>query len=356
MLPLKSKILLFPYWIALKIRHFLYDKNIKKGYSFPIPIITIGNITVGGTGKTPHTEMLIRFFKERYKIAVLSRGYKRESKGFIIASKNDSYKIVGDEPLQIKQKYPDIIVAVCNNRQEGIKNLLNLEENERPNLILLDDAFQHRRVIPSHSIVLIKYTKPIFKDNLLPIGKLRDLPEQVKRADTIIITKTPYDQYAYNGDSNINYNYWREKLKLTDTQELYFSTISYQEPLPLDYSTDNRYIYSGNAIYFTGIANDTEFRNHLLSKYKIIDSLKFPDHCKFSKSATNKINSWALKYPLSPIFTTEKDIKRLYNNRFLLDSVKKRLFYIPIEVNIIPNNKAEEFIIRIKDLIGAIRL
>ena len=150
MLSLKSKILLFPYWLTLKIRHFLYDKGIKKSYSFPIPVICIGNITVGGTGKTPHAEMIIRMLQDKYRIALLSRGYKRKTKGFRIATDTDTFAEIGDEPLQIKHKFPNITVAVCADRKEGIEKLLALPEGVCPELIILDDAFQHRRVRPSH--------------------------------------------------------------------------------------------------------------------------------------------------------------------------------------------------------------
>ena len=216
MLGFASKTFLFPYWLVLKIRHFLYDKNIKKGSSWPVPVICVGNITVGGTGKTPHTEMIIRLLSEKYRIAVLSRGYKRESKGFRIAQVTDTFKEVGDEPLQIKQKFPHVTVAVCKSRREGIEKLLALPEAAqqvavqqaagqqgqtlqaafRPELIILDDGFQHRKVKPAHSVVLVNYNRPIVGDNLLPIGMLRDLPEQIKRAESVVITKSPIAVYT----------------------------------------------------------------------------------------------------------------------------------------------------------------
>ena len=370
MLGTASKIFLFPYWLALKIRHFLYDKNLKKGSTYPVPVICVGNITVGGTGKTPHTEMLIRLLGEKYNIAVLSRGYKRESKGFRIAKVTDTFKEVGDEPLQIKQKFPNITVAVCSNRREGIERLLALpsasqnvssqhlsdQQNVapfRPDLIILDDGFQHRKVKPSHSIVLVNYNRPIFNDNLLPIGMLRDLPEQIKRAQSVIISKSPVAIYTdgimeqeRTGDVVAKEEkVWREKLGLREDQNLYFSVIRYGAPLPVFFDKgDSRYVYSKTAIFFTGIANDTEFRNNLLGDYKVLDSLKFADHKNFSKSDIKRINSWAKRNPTAVIFTTEKDSKRLVTSTGLDSSVVSRLFYIPIEVSIVPDVKEAEFV------------
>ena len=352
MLPLKSKILLFPYWITLKIRHFLYDKGFFKSAEYPVPVICVGNIAVGGTGKTPHTEMIIRMVQDKYRIAVLSRGYKRKTKGFRIASESDTFSQVGDEPLQIKQKFPDIIVAVCEDRRTGIEKLLALPEPGngtkgpfRPQMIILDDAFQHRKVKPSHNIVLINWHNPLFTDNLLPIGRLRDLPEQIRRAHSIIVTKSPrFGEHDNIIDAPLAAQQiapvakeWRAKLGLRDDQKLHFSSIFYGTPLPVcPEEGDNRYIYSGSAVFFTGIANDTEFRNHIVGSYKVLDSIKFPDHYNFTRSNIKEINRWAAKYPMSAVLTTEKDSKRLVGNPYLSAELKKRLFYIPIEVKILP--------------------
>lgn len=363
MLPLKSKLLLFPYWATLKFRHLLYDKKIKKSVSFPVPVICVGNITVGGTGKTPHTEMLIRLLGKQYKIGVLSRGYKRKTKGFRLAAATDPYDAVGDEPLQMKQKYPDTLIAVCANRREGIQKMLELPQPSgdsdayRPDMIILDDGFQHRKVTPSHSVVLVNYNNPIWCDNLLPLGKLRDLPEQIKRADSVIITKSPLfgelDGVIYQDECLRQVSeeeaHWREKLRLQPHQKLYFSIITYATPQPVFYGEgDTRYIYSRQAVYFTGIANDQDFRDNIRGNHKILASIKFEDHRNFSKGDIRRINALAAKYPMSVVFTTEKDSKRLLSNKYLSADLRKRLFYIPIEVNIIPNAKCEEFLTGIR--------
>ncbi len=345
MLPAKSKILLFPYWIALKIRHFLYDKGIKKSVSYPVPVICVGNITVGGTGKTPHTEMIIRMLQHRYRIAVLSRGYKRKTKGFRIASDGDTFVQIGDEPMQIKHKFPHITVAVCEDRREGIEKLLALPQ--APQLIILDDAFQHRRVRPSHSIVLMNWHNPIFSDNLLPLGHLRDLPEQIRRADSVIVTKSPlFGEHDGIIDEPIAAaqiapveKEWRARLGLRKDQNLRFSYICYGNAAAVFPSEgDNRYIYSTSAVFFTGIANDTEFRNHVASSYKILNAIKYPDHYNFTKGNIKDLNNWAALYPTSVVLTTEKDCMRLHGNPHISPDLKKRLFYIPIEVRLLPSS------------------
>lgn len=383
MLAPKSKILLFPYWIILKFRHFLYDKGILKSTSYPIPVICVGNITVGGTGKTPHTEMIIRMLQKKYRIAVLSRGYKRKSKGFRIAGPGDTFAEIGDEPMQIKHKFPHITVAVCADRREGIEKLLALPQGSgaacrpgaaeaagcagavgagkfaaggaaapcRPELIILDDAFQHRRVKPSHSIVLMNWNNPIFRDNLLPIGRLRDLPEQIRRADSVIVTKSPCfgehdgiidDELAAEQIAPIEAE-WRRNLHLRYDQKLCFSTIFYGTPAGVESSAaDKRYLYSKSAIFFTGIANDSEFRNHIAGSYEILNSIKFPDHYNFTRHNIKDINNWAALYPTAAVFTTEKDCMRLTGNPYLSEDLKKRLFYIPIEVRILGSQNFPE--------------
>jgi tetraacyldisaccharide 4'-kinase len=205
-----DKILLFPYWLTLKIRHMLFDNGFRKVYEPAVPSICIGNITVGGTGKTPHTEMLVRTLLEDEQwygknIAVLSRGYKRRSKGFQQVVADGRALDYGDEPLQIKKKFPMVTVAVDKSRRQGCMFLTDPEsirtskkgrrciykDFPKADLILLDDAFQHRKVKAKVNIVLVDYSRPIFKDHLMPMGKLRDLPERIASADIVIVSKCP---------------------------------------------------------------------------------------------------------------------------------------------------------------------
>ena len=191
-----DKLILFPYWLTLKCRHAFYNIGLFKSHKASVPTICVGNITVGGTGKTPHTEYLIELLCENRKIAVLSRGYGRKSKGYIKADDTTPMLLIGDEPFQIKNKYPDISVAVCEKRVTGIERLLN--EEPRLDAILLDDAFQHRYVKAGLYILLIDSNRPIWQDCVLPFGRLRESLSGIKRADIVIMTKcddiTPEEQ------------------------------------------------------------------------------------------------------------------------------------------------------------------
>lgn len=324
-------ILLFPYYIVLKFRNFLFDKNFFKSKSYDIPVISVGNITVGGTGKTPHVELLIRLLRKNYRIAVISRGYKRKSKGFRLVAIDDNYRETGDEPLQIKRKFPEIIVAVDKSRRRAIEKLQELPEGERPQLILLDDAFQHRKVTPAISILLIDYNRPINKDYLLPFGKLRDLPSSKKRADIVIITKAP-ETIDLQQETLL----WRKKLALRDKQQLLFSMINYTEVQPIFQEGDMRYAYSGKSILFSGIANDKPLQDHLfrLGKKTVIER-RYKDHHNFSRSDIRYLDNIAHKNPTAILITTEKDSQRLIHHPAITQELKKRLFYIPITVNVI---------------------
>ncbi len=324
-----NRYILFPVFFALKIRHFLFDKGILKSRKFDIPIISIGNISVGGTGKTPHTEFLVRDLMPKHRVAVLSRGYGRKSKGFRIVASDDEVSQVGDEPLQMKRKFESIIVAVCEKRVEGVEALLALPENERPTIILLDDAFQHRWITPSTNIVLIDSEKPLERDYLLPFGRLRDLPEQIRRADVVVVTKCPEgitEEYRYE---------WEKRFKAE--QKLLFSTIIYKDPVNIFEGADRRYIYSKFAILISAIANPKPLACNLSTKYKILAKLQFRDHHNFTDGEISKINRWANQWPKAVIYTTEKDAQRLMKREELSETVKNRLFYIPIEVSLINN-------------------
>lgn len=326
-----DRIILFPYYLTLLLRNSYYDKGGKRVISYEIPIISIGNVTVGGTGKTPHTEMLIREFSKEKRIAVISRGYKRKTRGLREVQISDNYRDVGDEPLQIKRKFPDIKVIVDTSRKRAIDSLISLPDGEKPELILLDDGFQYRKIVPSLSILLVDYSKPIFQDSLLPIGYLRDLPSQIKRADIVIVTKVP-DIFE-----PIDRFIWRDNLHLKENQALFFSKICYDFPVPLfPEECDKRYLYSKSAILFSGIANDSHLRNNLIGQYKLVSILKFSDHHNFSSSDIDNIEYLSHRYPTAVIFTTEKDAQRIFSHKSLTPNIRSRLFFIPIKPQIIP--------------------
>lgn len=327
-----NKFILFPYYFALKARHYLYDHSVIKSKRYSIPIISIGNITVGGTGKTPHTEFLIRELMCKEKVAVLSRGYRRKSKGFQMVCEGDEASICGDEPLQIKRKFPFAIVAVDEKRNRGIEKLMALPQEERPTVILLDDAFQHRSVTPSTNIVLVDFNNPIDTDYLIPAGRLRDLPDQLRRADIVVITKCPPGL-----DPGERY-LWERRLKISPNQKIVFTSIKYSDPVAIFEEADNRYIYSKFLILLTSVANPKPLRYHLINSYKIESSMDFEDHHNFTKRDVRRINRWAKTSPKSLIMTTEKDAQRLRSLKTLSPDVRVRLFYLPIEVTIVNEN------------------
>lgn len=351
-----DKILLFPYWLTLKVRHLLYDKGLKKAYRPSVPSICIGNITVGGTGKTPHTELIIRTLMQHEEwadknIAVLSRGYKRKSKGFQQVPADGRALDYGDEPLQIKQKFPMITVAVDSSRKEGCGFLTDPESVKvskkgrrcihknfpKADIIILDDAFQHRAVKADVNIVLVDYNRPIFKDHLMPLGRLRDLASRIKAADIVIVSKCP--KYMENEDKES----WITNLKLRDNQQLFFTTIAYDTPEAIFPEGDSRYLYAKNLILFTGIANDKPLARQLTSNYKIVKHFNFPDHHKFSRGDIYSIRNAADNFPTSVIMTTEKDCQRVRDSKAVPESLKSRLFYAPIKSSFLCEGDHERF-------------
>lgn len=345
-----SKTLLFPYWLTLAIRNKLYDKGIFKSEKFDIPVISVGNISVGGTGKTPHTEMLVSLLKNSYRVAVISRGYKRKSKGYHEVKVTDDFSQCGDEPLQIKRKFPDVVVAVCKDRAQAIRKV---KEEFGVNLVILDDAFQYRKITPSCNILLINYNRTIAGDNLLPVGRLRDQASQTKRADVVIITKCP-DFGEFDGNQNeemgleavsAQEKVWRKSLKLRDWQPVFFSTAEYCQAVPVFPGECNvRYLYSKFAVAFTGIADDSLFRSQLVATHQIGEILKFPDHKNFSRSDVRKIEAMAQRQQEAAVITTEKDSMRLKTNKYISSGLKERLFALPVGCRIITQAKREEFL------------
>ena len=336
--------LLFPYWVSLKVRQFLFDKGIRKVYRPSVPSICIGNITVGGTGKTPHTEMIIRTLMEQDEwqdknVAVLSRGYKRKSKGFQQVPADGRALDFGDEPLQIKKKFPKITVAVDSSRVEGCGFLTDpdsvktskkgrsciFKDFPKSDIIILDDAFQHRAVKADVNIVLVDYNRPIFKDHLMPIGRLRDLPSRIKAADIVIVSKCPKYMDEWEKEK------WAKKLRLKQHQHLFFTTIAYDTPVAIFPEGDSRYLYAQKLILFSGIANDAPLARQLTSNYQIVKHFNFPDHHKFSRADILSIRNAADNFPTSVIMTTEKDCQRVRDSKAVPESLKTRLFYAPIK-------------------------
>jgi tetraacyldisaccharide 4'-kinase len=243
------------YWLITTVRNWCYDVGVFKSTSFDIPIISVGNLAVGGSGKTPMVEYLIRELKSEYKIATLSRGYGRKTKGFLWVEPNLSANLTGDEPLQIKTKFKDISVAVCEDRVAGVQRIL--AEKPEIDLILLDDAFQHRAIKPSTQLLLSTYARPFYTDYLMPSGRLRERRSGALRTDAIIFTKCPTD-YEKRG--------WRDK-------PIFYSKIVY-EKLPI----------SGPIYGFSALANNSVFEQHLAENYDLKGFTGFADHHLFTQS------------------------------------------------------------------------
>jgi len=331
--------LLFPisliYGITMVFRNWLFSCGCLPSREFETPIIVIGNLSFGGTGKTPHIEYLIRLLRERFLTATLSRGYGRSSKGFILASRRSAYKYVGDEPLQYAKKYEDLKVAVDENRVEGIEIL----QNKFPKLdvILLDDGFQHRHVKPGLSILLTDFHKLYTDDFVLPSGTLREFSFGAKRANVIVVTKTP------KVFSPITRRRIIEELHPQQDQQIFFSFIKYCEPVLVTPSSTTISPYSSSMILlFSGIANDYPIREHLRRHCRELEVIQFPDHHPYSLDDLKKVKNQfdALPTRKKVIFTTEKDIMRIKTPE--LSNFVKRLplFYLPITVEFHGDDKS----------------
>jgi len=290
------------------LRNKFYDFGILKSFSFEIPVISVGNLAVGGTGKTPMVEFLIKKFSDKYNIAVLSRGYKRKTKGFIIASEKDDVLTIGDESFQYYSKFKNIKVAVDEKRKRGISKLIKAGVN----MIILDDAFQHRKVIPTYSILLSDYSNLYFNDYLLPRGNLRESRSGCKRADSIIITKCP-ENFSEN-----NKRYIIESINLKSNQHIFFSKIKYSDELFSANSSINiSKLSNKNVDVITGIVKSENMIKHLEKKGLLINHFKYPDHYNYKQKDILKLND-------NVIITTEKDYTKL--RKFNIEN----LYYLPM--------------------------
>lgn len=312
------RFLLFPfaviYGIITEVRNFLYNKGIFKSYTFSVPVIAVGNLSTGGTGKSPQTEYLIRLLKDKYKVATLSRGYKRKSKGFVLADANANADVLGDEPYQFHSKFPDAYVAVDADRKNGIEQLLAL--NPKPEVIILDDAYQHRRVKAGFYILLTAYGDIYADDYILPTGNLRESRSGADRASVIVVTKCPVNISVQEQNEIIG------KLKPAANQQVYFSYIDYDDKV---YSEEGSLavtdIKNAAKVLIAGIAKPQPFFNFL--KNSTDECLTYPDHHDFTHHDINNIRA---KANGKIIITTEKDYMRLRGKL-----PEEQLYYLPIK-------------------------
>jgi tetraacyldisaccharide 4'-kinase len=308
---------------------------------FRMPLICVGNITVGGTGKTPHVEYIADLLRKIFKTVVLSRGYKRKTRDFQIADSSATIDQIGDEPLQISKKYSDITVAVDRDRVHGVNMILTKKPDTE--VIILDDGFQHRSIIPGFSILLTDYNRLMIKDSLLPYGRLRERVNGMRRADLILVTKCPEDL------SPIERRLIVKEIDKAPYQNLYFTSLTYKDPLPV-FPLKNEYITPLNStdnnigiLLVTGIGNPAPLKEYLDKYSSIVKHLCYADHHRFVENDIEKIiNEFHnLTTPVKYIFTTEKDAARLREFTNIAESVQAALWYIPVGIDFLNNDKNE---------------
>lgn len=316
--------ILFPfsllYGLILFIRNKLYDNGLISSKSYDFPVICVGNISVGGTGKSPMVEYLVELLKKEHCVATLSRGYKRSTKGFRLLTGEETTKEVGDEPLQFKNKFPKVAVAVDENRQHGIAALRNLKK--QPEVIILDDAFQHRKVKAGWNILLTAHDDLYTDDYLLPTGNLRESKSGVARADCIVVTKCP-EKISVEARNSI-----RGKLQPANAQSVYFSTIVYDDHV-VNGTTPKKLADLEPFVLVTGIANPAPLVEFLKQKQLVFKHIEFSDHHHFSAAELKKLRQY------ETILTTEKDYMRLKK-----EILQEKLYYLPIRTEIIDDTAA----------------
>ena len=346
------------YGIVVALRNYLFDRGIFQSESFPVPVISVGNLTAGGTGKTPHTEYLIRLLGKKYKVAVLSRGYRRKTGGFVLADDNASANSLGDEPFQVFRKFPNAIVAVDVDRKRGINRLLALPNSQRPEVILLDDAFQHRWVKPSLSILLTDSRRLFYHDALLPAGRLREPAKNSARADILIYTKCEMPHYEQRiahlspGPSP------QGRGVGIASDEVFRTFYEYKGLLPVfpavhSIKKENLEHLKKEAYSFllvTGLANPADLIRYLKPFTKDLQTMIFADHHNFSPKNIVKIEKSfkSIKNSRKILITSEKDAMRLMNHPAIPEEIKKFMFYLPVEVAF-HTGQEELFIQKIED-------
>ena len=329
----------FLYGIGTRLRNFAYDRKLLSSTLSSIPTICVGNLSAGGTGKTPHVEYLIELLRKEYRVAVLTRGYGRKTDQPIIASPKDTPDTIGDEPYQIHRKYPEVMLYVDGDRRRALTAMEAMPDDLRPDVVIMDDGFQHRRITPTFSILLTPFDNPYFQDDLLPYGTLREPASSHGRADSIIVTRTPKDLTAFAVKTTIL------NLELLDYQEVYFSRIVYRKPEKLfPREGENDALLSGSEILpLAGIADPAPFLDKLKTNFpKMREPLLFPDHHSFTEKDMERLVSELSKNPRLQVLTTEKDSVRLLKwQSWIPEDVRTRFWYLPIQIYLSPDNAAK---------------
>ena len=337
----------FLYGMGVRFRNMLFDTGILESRSFPIPVISVGNITVGGAGKTPHVEYLIRLLCETKRVSVLSRGYKRRTKGYLLASSSSTSLELGDEPYQMYLKYGrQVHVAVSANRCEGIERLCSDPETKDTDVILLDDAFQHRYVKPGVNILLVDYHRLIVYDKLLPAGRLREPKDGKRRADIVIVTKCPPDLRP------MDFRVITKALNLYPYQKLFFTTIEYGDLIPLFSNSRSLALSEITSDYevlvLSGIASPQHLLCDIQKHTENVIPMTFRDHHIFTPKDIARINNTFNSLSSKRIIiTTEKDAARLVGLDGLSDDVRNHIYALPIKTTFLleQQEQFDEFIL-----------
>lgn len=323
------------YRAGVAFRHRLFDWGVLKSEKFDVPVVCIGNITVGGTGKTPMAEMVLGYMMERHRVALISRGYGRRTKGYREVLVSSHYRDVGDEPLQIKLKFPEVTVVVCEKRREGIRRLL--AEHPEVELVVMDDGFQHRYVEPKVNIVMIDATRPVQHDRMLPWGTLRDLPEMLHRAHYFVVTKCPEKM------SPIDRRILRKVLVQVAYQRVYFTRFESYMPRPLypvEAATDGVALRR-QVIALSGIGNPKPFLETLCARYEVVAELTFDDHHVYRVRDMKQLAALLAQHPDAAVVTTEKDAVKLAHPDRIPSEVRRALYYLPISIAFIEDSATD---------------
>ncbi len=335
--------LAFFYRLVVSFRHHLFDWGVLKSKKFDIPIICIGNITVGGTGKTPMAEMLIAYMMRTHRVALLSRGYGRKTKGYREVTPTDHYRQVGDEPLQIKRKFPEVTVVVCEKRVEGIRRIR--EEHPEVNLIIMDDGFQHRYVDPKVNVLMIDSTRPVQSDSMLPLGTLRDLPDQFYRAHYFVVTKCPEKM------APIERRILRNALVKYAYQRIYYTRFESFTPKPIfaDDAAAEPLLKGRQVVALSGIGNPKPFLGTLGEWYEVVAEVTHDDHHVYRLRDIAQLEQLLKQYPDAAIVTTEKDaVKLMCRPEKVPVAVRRALYYLPINIRFIEDS-ATDFLQRLAE-------
>lgn len=326
------------YGLVVGIRNGMFNIGLLKSTKFDIPVIVVGNITAGGTGKTPVTEYLVKLLSEKFRTAVVSRGYKRKTSGYILSTEKSTPDQIGDEPYQIKRKYPNVVLAVDEKRVRAIKKLCD-EGSIRPEVFVLDDAYQHRYVTPDISILLVDYNNMIYEDRLLPLGRLREPLKAKDKAQIVIVTKCPKDI------TPMELRVITMNLSLYPYQTLFFSYMEYGELQPVFPNAkklSDEHLKESTALSLTGIASPTTFEEYVRSMTAGIKTINFSDHHKLTLKDYNKVSEMFAEIDNNKkiILTTEKDAVKMMNDEAFPSALKEFIYYIPMNIKFLKDEES----------------